>query len=128
MFRRFIKTRTTAFYHAFEGLGVALRTQPNVWIHAAFTLAVIALGAWLRLSARDWAVIALTITLVWAAELMNTAIEAVLDLVNPDTHPLAKVGKDTAAGAVLVTAIGAVLVGLLILGPPLWHKLMTVFH
>jgi diacylglycerol kinase len=59
---------------------------------------------------------------VWMAEFMNTALEAVVDMVMPDLHPLAKVAKDIAAAAVLVGAIGAVLIGLLILGPPLWAR------
>jgi diacylglycerol kinase len=61
--------------------------------------------------------------LVWAAELFNTALEAAIDLASPNLHPLAKAGKDAAAGAVLVTAIGAILTGLLIIGPPLWDKI-----
>jgi diacylglycerol kinase len=100
-----------------------LRTQPNTWIHAVFTLAVILVCAWLRLPPRDFAIIIVTISLVWAAELFNTAIEAAIDLTTPNHHPLAKATKDAAAGAVLVTAIGAILTGLLVLGPPLWDKL-----
>jgi len=128
VFRKFFLTRAASFRHAFEGWGFALRTQPNTWIHAAFSLAVIALCTWLQLPPRDWAVLLLTITLVWTAELINTAIEAVLDLAKPDHHPLAKAGKDTAAAAVLVTAVGAILVGLLILGPPLWDKIQSIIH
>jgi diacylglycerol kinase len=59
---------------------------------------------------------------VWMAEFMNTALEAVVDMAMPGLHPLAKVAKDIAAAAVLVGAIGAVLIGLLILGPPLWAR------
>ena len=128
VFRKFFLTRLASFRHAFEGWGFALRTQPNAWIHAAISLGVIALGFWLQIPARDWAVLVLTITLVLAAELINTAIEAVLDLVSPDHHPLAKVGKDTAAGAVMLSAIGAVLIGILILGPPLLDKIQSIIH
>lgn len=128
MFRNFLLSRASSFRHAFEGLGYTLRTQPNAWIHAAFSLAVVGMCIWLRLSLQDWAVIILTITLVWATELINTAIEAVTDLASPDHHPFAKVGKDAAAGAVLVTAVGAILIGLLILGPPLWDKLRSLAH
>ncbi len=101
-----------------------LRTQRNAWIHAAATLCAIAFGLWLGLDRVEWAVIALTIGLVWMAEFINTALEAVVDLASPDIHPLAKVGKDVGAAAVLVAAITSVVVGLLILGPPLWAKLM----
>ena len=65
--------------------------------------------------------------MVFAAEFINTAIEAVVDLASPEKHPLAKVGKDVGAAAVLISAVAAVLIGLLILGPPLWEKLMLFF-
>ena len=99
-----------------------LRTQRNAWIHATFTIGVVALGIWLGLSALEWALIVLSIGGVWMAEFVNTALEAVVDLASPDIHPLAQVGKDVAAAAVLVGAGTAVIVGLLILGPPLWEK------
>ena len=75
----------------------------------------------------EWAIIALTIGIVLAAEAFNTVAEAVVDLVAAEYHPLAKVAKDVAAGAVLVMAIAAVIVGLLILGPPLWRALFALF-
>jgi diacylglycerol kinase len=65
--------------------------------------------------------------MVFTAEFINTAIEAVVDLASPGKHPLAKVGKDVGAGAVLVAALSAVLIGLLILGPPMWMKLSLMF-
>ena len=71
----------------------------------------------------EFAVIILTITLVWTAEFLNTALEAVVDLASPQDHPLAKVGKDVGAAAVLIAALASVLVGLLVLGPPLLEKL-----
>ncbi len=80
-------------------------------------------GLWLGLPARDWAVLLLTIAMVWAAEFFNTAIEAVVDLASPAKHPLAKVGKDVGAAAVLIAALAAIGVGLLILGPPLWEEI-----
>lgn len=82
---------------------------------------------WLHLPMRDWAVLLLTIALVWTAEFINTALEAVVDLASPQHHPLAKVGKDVGAAAVLIAALTSVLVGLLILGPPLWEKLKVLF-
>jgi diacylglycerol kinase len=84
--------------------------------------AVLLLGLWLHITRQEWAILILTIMAVWMAEFMNTALEAVVDMVMPDLHPLAKVAKDIAAAAVLVGAIGAVLIGLLILGPPLWAR------
>jgi diacylglycerol kinase len=81
----------------------------------------------LHLPARDWAILVLTIALVWSAEFFNTAIEAVVDLASPANHPLARTGKDVGAAAVLIAALAAVIVGLLILGPPLWVKISPLF-
>lgn len=123
----FIRSRITSFGHAFRGLWYVVRTQRNAWVHAAVTVVVIILGTWLMLPARDWAVLALTISMVWMAEVLNTSIEAVVDLASPVHHPLAKVGKDVGAAAVLIAAFVAVLVGLLIIGPPFWDKIAILF-
>jgi diacylglycerol kinase len=104
-----------------------LRTQRNAWIHAVISTAVFVLGLWLGLGRLEWAIIILTVALVWMAEFVNTALEAVVDLASPDLHPLAKVGKDVAAAAVLVGASTAVVVGLLVLGPPLLARLGVLF-
>lgn len=122
-FKTFLTSRVHAFGHAFRGWGHVLKTQQNAWIHSLVAAVVIALGLWLELSAGDWAILVLTIAVVFTAEFINTAIEAVVDLASPGQHPLAKVGKDVGAGAVLVAALAAIVVGLLILGPPLWNKL-----
>jgi len=116
-------SRAASFYYAFEGLWHVFRTQPNAWIHAFATVCVIALGLWLGLSRVEWAILALTVGLVWTAEFINTALEATVDLASPDIHPLARIGKDVGAAAVLVAAIISVVIGLLILGPPLWARL-----
>jgi diacylglycerol kinase (ATP) len=125
--RIFINSRVHAFGHAFHGWWHVLKTQQNAWIHSLAATIVFVLGLWLGLSARDWAVIVLTIAMVFTAEFINTAIEAVVDLASPVHHPLAKVGKDVGAGAVLISALAAVLIGLLILGPPLWARLVSLF-
>jgi diacylglycerol kinase (ATP) len=117
------RSRAASFRHAFSGMWRVLRTQPNARIHSIATICVVALGAWLGLSRVEWAILALTIGLVWTAEFINTALEAVVDLASPGFHPLARVGKDVSAAAVLVAALAAVVVGLLILGPPLWARL-----
>ena len=117
--------RIRSFQYAFEGWLYVLRTQKNSWIHVLVSLAVIALGLWLRLSRFEWVIIILTIAMVWMAELMNTALEAIVDMTMPETHPLAKVAKDVSAAAVLVAASASVLVGILILGPPLWQRLFA---
>ena len=101
-----------------------MRTQHNVWIHSTIATLVFILALWLQLPPRDWAVLILTVAMVFSAEFVNTAIEAVVDLASPDKHPLAKIGKDVGAAAVLVAALAAILIGLLILGPPLWMKII----
>ena len=116
-------SRLASFRHAFAGWWYVLRTQRNAWIHAIISTAVFVVGIWLELDRRDWAIILLTMVAVWMGEFINTALEAVVDLASPDAHPLARVGKDVGAAAVLITALAAVLIGLLILGPPLWSKL-----
>ncbi len=126
-FSNFIHARAHSFGHAFRGWGHVLRTQHNAWIHSSVAALVLIVGLWLGLSPRDWAVIILAIAMVFTAEFINTAIEAVVDLASPVHHPLAKVGKDVGAGAVLIAAIAAALIGLLILGPPLWARLVSIF-
>ena len=97
-----------------------MRTQRNLRIHIAIASLVVALGLFLDLPLRDWAVLALTIGAVLTGGLINTVVEAVVDLASPDYHELATVAKDVAARTVLVMALTAIAVGLLILGPPLW--------
>jgi diacylglycerol kinase len=116
-------SRAKSFQYAFEGWWYVIRTQHNAWIHAIISIFVLLVGLWLGLPLRDWAVIILAMMTVWIAEFMNTALEALVDMSTEEFHPLAKIAKDVAAAAVLVGAVGAVLVGLLILGPPLFQKL-----
>jgi len=123
----FLVSRYHSFGHAFRGWWYVLRTQRNAWIHAVAATLVFGLAFWLHAPPRDWAVLILTIAMVFAAEFINTAIEAVVDLASPEKHPLAKVGKDVGAAAVLISAVAAMLVGLLILGPPLWEKFKVIF-
>ena len=100
----YLTARLGSIGHALRGLAALMRTEPNARIHAVATMLVIVAGALLRLSALEWGLIALAITCVWAAEALNTAIEAVVDLVSPESRPLAARAKDVAAGAVLVAA------------------------
>ncbi|HTU92272.1 MAG TPA: diacylglycerol kinase family protein [Gemmataceae bacterium] len=116
-------SRLASFRHAFAGWWYVLRTQHNAWIHALASIAILALALWLGLGSTEWAILILTIAVVWVAEFVNTAVEASVDLLSPDIHPLAKIAKDIAAAAVLIAALAAVVVGLLVLGPPLWQKL-----
>jgi len=126
-FKKFIRSRIAAFGHAFRGWWHVLQTQQNAWIHSVVASLIVVLGLWLGLPPHDWAVLVLTIAMVFTAEFINTAIEAVVDLASPVNHPLAKVGKDVGAGAVLVAALAAAVIGLLILGPPLWARFVPFF-
>ena len=125
--KSFFSSRAASFRYAFHGWGHVMRTQQNVWIHSTIAVIVFILALWLRLPPRDWAILILTSGMVFSAEFVNTAIEAVVDLASPDKHPLAKIGKDVGAAAVLVAALAAILIGLLLLGPPLWAKIILLF-
>ncbi len=120
-----LSARARSFGYAFAGWRTMLRHEHNAWIHAVVTVVVIVLGFWLRIGRGDWALLVLAMGMVWMGELVNTAVEAIVNMTSPDPHPLAKIAKDTAAGAVLVAAIVAVIVGLLVLGPPLWARLFA---
>jgi diacylglycerol kinase (ATP) len=119
----FVISRIQSFKHAFAGLGFVLRTQKNAWIHTIATILTIGFALWLRIDMQGFAILILTIGTVWTAEFVNTALEAVVDLASPQKHPLAKVGKDVGAAAVLIAAISAVIIGITILGPALVLKL-----
>ncbi|NLF00142.1 MAG: diacylglycerol kinase family protein [Anaerolineales bacterium] len=112
-----------SFRCAFSGLWYVLTTQRNARIHLIIAAGVVALGIWLGLTPIEWAVIVLAIGVVLAAEMLNTVAETLVDLISPGFHPLAGIIKDTTAGAVLLASITSAIVGLLILGPPLWQRL-----
>jgi len=119
----FIQTRAKAISYALEGWWYVLRTQRNTWVHASVSIAVIFICLWLGLSTQDWAIIIFTIALVWAAEFFNTSLEVLADMIQPDEDPLVKISKDVSAAAVLITAGTSIVIGILIIGPPLWAKL-----
>ncbi len=121
------RSRLSAFRYAFSGWWYVLRTQRNAWIHLVAMVMTVSLGIWLSLPPQDWAILILAIGLVWTAEFINTGIEAIVDLASPKKHPLAQVGKDVGAAAVLIAALVAVLVGILILGPPLFERVAIIF-
>ena len=124
----FFQTRAHSFRHAFSGWWFVVRTQRNAWIHAIVTVAVLLVSVWLHLPWRDWAFIIISIAMVWTSEFINTALEAVVDIASPQQSELARVGKDVGAEAVLIAAGSAALIGLLILGPPLWEKISSIFN
>ncbi|MYC97188.1 MAG: diacylglycerol kinase family protein [Caldilineaceae bacterium SB0661_bin_32] len=106
---------------AIAGMNHALKSQRNLRIHFTVAAAVVIAGLVLRISRTEWAVVVTLIALVIGLELLNTAIEALVDLASPVPHPLAKVAKDTAAGAILVAAVGSAIVGLLVFLPRCWQ-------
>lgn len=122
-FRDSLRARARSFGYAVAGLQQMLRTQPNARIHAGATARVLWLGWALEVSAYEWLWLVLAIALVWMAEALNTAIERLADAVTREQHPLIGQAKDVAAGAVLVAAAAAALIGAIILGPRLWHAL-----
>jgi len=112
--------RIRSFVHAGRGVAVMLASQHNAWIHATATLAVVVLGFVLRIPSASWCLLTLAAASVWVAEAMNTAFEFLCDVASPEFHPLVKKSKDVAAGAVLLSAVGAVIVGTIVFGPYLW--------
>ncbi|QHW30430.1 diacylglycerol kinase family protein [Paenibacillus rhizovicinus] len=106
-----------SFVFAWSGIRSAASSQANMKFHLAAAIVVNAAGLLIGLSRLEWLAIVIVQGMVLAAETMNTAIEHVVDLASPQEHPLAKAAKDTAAGAVLITAITAVIVGLFVFGP-----------
>jgi diacylglycerol kinase len=116
--------RVQSFRYAFAGLWHTLKTQRNAQIHVIIALIVVVLGLWLKISRTEWAIIILTMGFVLATEMLNTVAETAMDYATTDFDPQVKIVKDVAAGAVLVAAITAVMVGLLILGPPIFQKLV----
>ncbi len=109
-----------SFGHALTGVGRTWLRERNFRIHVVVAFAISALAAGLKISRAEFAVVILAMGLVFTSELLNTAVEALVDLVSPEYHEAAKTSKDAAAGAVLLSALTAVIVGLTILGPPLW--------
>lgn len=116
-------SRVTSLGYALAGWLYMLRRQKNTRIQAVASVAVIALALWLQVDFIGLAIIILSITMVWMAEFVNAAVEAAINIAAPDVHPMAKVGKDVASAAVLLGVVASVLVGLLILGPPLLARL-----
>ena len=113
----FISKRSKSFRFAFRGLGFAFRTQHNLWLHLVLAVAALAMGFWLRISTTEWCFIVFAIGFVLVAELFNTAIEWLTDLASPEWNEKAGKIKDVAAGAVLVSAVTALIIGLIIFGP-----------
>ncbi|MEE3331624.1 MAG: diacylglycerol kinase family protein [Myxococcota bacterium] len=109
--------RLQSFGYAIRGVGVMLRTQHNAWLHAIVSALVLFAGFALEVSNAEWQIIVLAFVAVWAAEAMNTALEFLCDVASAEHHPLIEKAKDVAAGGVLLSALGAAVIGLLIFVP-----------
>ena len=116
--------RIRSFRHACRGIWLTLRTQHNAWIHAGATILVVAAGIYVGLSRSEWCWIVLACASVWTAEALNTAFELLADATSKEFHPVICQAKDVAAGAVLLTAIGALIIGVL----TFWPHLQSLLH
>ena len=108
-----------SFGYAFQGIVALLRSQANARIHFAATVAVVVAGFYFGITRLEWCALVAAIGIVWTAEGLNTAIECIVDLVSPGQHPLAGRAKDIAAGAVLIAALIAAIIGALVFIPHL---------
>lgn len=115
-----IRQRLQSFKYALKGIRLLFKSETNVKIHVVFTFLVVAAGIFFSVNTTEWCLLVLSIAIVLCAEGMNTSIEYLTDLVSPNFHELAGKTKDVAAGAVLITAIGAAIVGCIIFLPKLW--------
>lgn len=114
--------RLVSLGYALAGWLYMLRWQRNTRLQAVASIAVLTLALWLQVGPLELALLVLTITIVWMAEFINAAVEAVVNLASPDYHDMAKVAKDVAAAAVLLGVVASVIIGLLVLLPPLIEK------
>lgn len=112
--------RIASFRYAFQGLSDLFRSQPNARIHLLAAAVAVTLGFYCGISRMEWVAISICIALVLALEALNTALEYLTDLVSPEYHPLAGKAKDAAAAAVLLVALGAIVVGLIVFIPHLF--------
>ena len=119
MARGFLGRRLRSFVFASRGIVSVVRTQQNAWVHAAATVVVVTAGLLLDVSRSEWALLVLAMVAVWSAEALNTAVEALGDAVSPDYSSHIARAKDVAAGAVLIAAVGAVVIGGLVFVPRL---------
>lgn len=122
-----MKTKTkkliNSFKYALQGFASSFRTERNMKIHVVATILVIILGIYLKLNLIEWSIITIAIVIVISAELFNTAIETIVDMVSPQKNEKAKLAKDISAGAVLILAIGSAIVGFIIFLP----KIIAIF-
>ena len=109
--------RAKSFSHAFRGIYIIIKSTPNFWIHMIASIFVVFLSFFFKISATEWCLAILAIGIVFISEAFNTAIEIDINLTSPNFHPYAKDTKDVAAGAVLLSAITAIIIGAIIFIP-----------
>lgn len=109
--------RVRSFRHAIDGIIEIVKGQHNAWVHLVVTFCVIVVAIFFQVTTTEWCILILATILVWATEALNTAFEFLCDVASPDFHPLVKKSKDVAAGAVLISAVGAVIIGLIVILP-----------
>ena len=115
-----LRKRATSFSYAVDGILRFLRTEHNAWIHLAATIGVIALVVMYKVTAFEAVLLVFSIGFVWSAEIFNTCIEKIMDFISTEKHPQIQLIKDMAAGAVLVAAITAAVIGLIIFIPKIF--------
>lgn len=120
-----VEARVRSFKYAGRGLWLTLKSQHNAWIHAVATIVVIIAGLWFGISRAEWCLVVLASAAVWTAEALNTAIELLADATCKEVNPLIGQAKDIAAGAVLITAIAAVITAVLVFRPYVLLVLQT---
>lgn len=117
------KKEKKSFGHAFNGIAAAFKSEFHIKIHLVFLMLVVIFGFLFQISITEWLICVVCFAMVIGAELINTAIEAVVDIASPEIHPLAAKAKDVAAGAVLVISIFSAIIGLIIFVPKIWEVL-----
>ncbi len=122
---QFLSNRVKSFRYAIRGVRDILATEHNAWVHAVATFIVLGVSFWLKLDFEAIALIVMVIILVWISEALNTVLEIVIDIVSPEYSRPAQRAKDIAAAAVLFASIGAVVVGVVLIVPPLIERLVV---
>lgn len=112
-----MKARVKSLQYASRGLYIVISSQHNAWIHLIAIILVVIAGLYFNFTQAEWCWVVIAIIFVWTAEALNSALEFIADLVSPEYNPMIRNAKDAAAGAVLITVIGSIIIGMLVIGP-----------
>ncbi len=121
-----ISGRIKSFKYAIQGIILMVKSQHNAWLHAIASFLVLLVAGFFRLSPSEWCWMVIAIMAVWTAEALNTAFEFLADVASPEFHPLVEKAKDVAAGAVLISSGGSVVIAILVLGPHFLRLISTI--